>query len=143
MLLFHERLLNRVLGGDDPTSVPSAMKNYLHNIRARMTNPLRIRVGGNSMDSSTYVPEQQHLLNVIDDAYYNNIPVQFGPMLFKVMNAMADAVGEMDFIISLSMLDPQNDTNVVELAAAATSALGTRLDAIILGNVRYTLGPQN
>ena len=68
------------------------------------------------------------------DAYYNDIPVDFGPTFFDVLNAMADDVGEMQYIIGLSMQDPSNDGNVVELAAAARSKLGSRLDAMLLGN---------
>lgn len=111
------------------------MKNYLSNVRARMTNPLRIRIGGNGMDSSTYVPTQTNMITETDpDAYYNDIPVDFGPTFFDVLNAMADDVGEMQYIIGLSMQDPSNDGNVVELAAAARSKLGSRLDAMLLGN---------
>ena len=74
----------------------NAMKNYLSNVRARMTNPLRIRIGGNGMDSSTYVPTQTNMITETDpDAYYNDIPVDFGPTFFDVLNAMAEASGAM------------------------------------------------
>jgi hypothetical protein len=111
------------------------MQNYLSNLRARMSHPLRIRVGGNSMDSSTWVPDQtQEIILTDPNAYFNDVPTDFGPMLFDVMNAMYDKVGSMQFIIGLSMQDPDNWDNVVELAAAAQSYLGDRLDAMLLGN---------
>lgn len=113
------------------------MQNYLSNIRARMSNPLRIRVGGNGMDSSTYVPTQtDQMIHLTDpDAYFNDIPADFGPVLFEVMNTMADNVGSMEFIIGLSMQDPDNYDNAVELALDAKKMLGDRLDAMLLGNV--------
>lgn len=55
-------------------------------------------------------------------------------MLFDVLNAMADTIGEMEFILGLSMRAPSADDNVIELAAAAREKLGDRLDALLLGN---------
>lgn len=119
--------------------MPSAIQNYLSNIRSRITNNLRIRIGGNGMDSSTYVPGQTQMVVLTDpNAYFNDIPVDFGPVFFDVLNAMADAVGEMQFIIGLSMQNPSQDSNVIELATAAEQMLGRRLDAMLLGNVSRT-----
>lgn len=124
-------------GGNTVDTIPSAMLNYMSNIRQRITNSMRIRVGGSGMDSSTYDPDLAPMLKLTDpDAYFNNIPVDFGPTLFDIMNAMADRVGSMQFTIGLSMQDAQNDANVVLLASAATARLGDRLDAMTLGNVR-------
>lgn len=55
-------------------------------------------------------------------------------MLFDVLNAMADTVGEMEYILGLSMRAPFADDNVIELTAAAREKLGGRLDALLLGN---------
>ena len=119
--------------------MPSAIQNYLSNICSRITNNLRIRIGGNGMDSSTYVPNQTQMIVLTDPtAYFNDIPVDFGPVFFDVLNAMADAVGEMQFIIGLSMQNPSQDSNVIELATAAEQMLGRRLDAMLLGNVSRT-----
>ena len=41
----NERLF--VIGGFTADKLPDAMQNYLHNINARISNPLRIRIGGN------------------------------------------------------------------------------------------------
>lgn len=123
------------LWGETPLTMPNPMQNYLANLRARIQSPLRIRVGGNSMDSSTFVPDQSQMIILTDpNAYFNDVPVDFGPTFFDVLNSMADIVGEMDFIITLSMQDPSNDTDVIELARAADEMLGARLDSMLLGN---------
>ncbi|KIK62124.1 glycoside hydrolase family 79 protein [Collybiopsis luxurians FD-317 M1] len=124
------------LWGTTADAVPEAMQNYMHNLNRRTSNPLRIRVGGNAMDGSTYVPSMTDKMLVLTDpnAYFNDQPTDFGPVLFDVLNAMADKAGEMQFIIGLSMRSPENDSNVVELAQAAESKLGDRLDAMLLGN---------
>jgi hypothetical protein len=120
--------------------MPSAMQNYLANIRARIKNPLRIRIGGNSMDESVYVANLSTMITITDpNAYFNDIPVNFGPLFWEILNAMSDRVGEMKFIIGLSMQDPSEDNNLIEIAAAAEEKLGDRLDAMLLGNVS-TLG---
>lgn len=118
--------------------MPNAMQNYLSNLRARLYNPLRIRVGGNSMDASTYVPAQKNMITLTDSsAYFNDEPTDFGPVLFEVMNAMSAKVGSMQFIIGLSMEDPNDDMdNLMRLASDAESYLGDQLDAMLLGNVR-------
>ena len=55
-------------------------------------------------------------------------------MLFDVMNAMADTVGEMEFIIGLSMRKPLGDDTIIQLTADSRDKLGDRLDALLLGN---------
>ncbi|KAI0781762.1 hypothetical protein C8Q75DRAFT_812250 [Abortiporus biennis] len=124
------------LWGDTPSALPPAMQNYLVNIRDRLSNPLRIRVGGNAMDDSTYDPDYtDKMLEITDtNAYFNNIPVRFGPVLWDVMNAMAASVGDMQFVITLSMTDPDNYANDAQVAQAAMQKLGDSLDAMLLGN---------
>lgn len=91
------------------------MQVYIHNLIARMSKPLRIRVGGNGMDGSTYIKSLKNaMLELPDpDAYFNDIPAHFGPVLFDVLNAMANKVGDMQYLIGLSMRDGGNLTNVV------------------------------
>ncbi|KAK0218579.1 putative glycoside hydrolase [Armillaria nabsnona] len=124
------------LWGSTVDTIPDAMVNYLHNINVRTSAPLRIRVGGNGMDGSTYVGSSiTKMLELTDpDAYFNDIPVNFSRVLFDIMNAMYDEVEPMQFIIGLSMRDPANDQNVMELAKDARVLLGDRLDAMLLGN---------
>ncbi|KAK0193201.1 putative glycoside hydrolase [Armillaria mellea] len=124
------------LWGSTVDTIPDAMVNYLHNINVRTSAPLRIRVGGNGMDGSTYVGSSiTKMLELTDpDAYFNDIPVNFSRVLFDIMNAMYDEVDPMQFIIGLSMRDPANDQNVLDLAKDARELLGDKLDAMLLGN---------
>lgn len=124
------------IGGKTPSTIPNAMLNYLANIKARIQNPLRIRIGGNSMDAATYQSSQSSMIVMTDpNAYFNDIPVDFGPVFWKVLNTVADKVGEMKFMVGLTMQDPAEDSNLIEIAAAAEQELGDRLDALVLGNV--------
>ncbi|RXW18562.1 hypothetical protein EST38_g7295 [Candolleomyces aberdarensis] len=117
------------------------MQNYLHNLIARIpSKPLRIRIGGNGMDGSTYVRKLKPVLRIQDpSAYFNDIPVDFGAGFFELLNGMADKVGAMQFAIGLSMRNIKGDLdeslkNVVDLAKDAKKMLGGRLDSLFLGN---------
>ncbi|KAH0587765.1 hypothetical protein H2248_006522 [Termitomyces sp. 'cryptogamus'] len=122
--------------GNDASTIPSTIINYLSAIRGRTGNfPLRLRVGGNSMDSSVYVPElaTPMLQNATTAANANNQPVNYGPMLWKVMKKVADDVGGAKYLIGLSLLDP-NNPNVPVIAGAAEQTLEDALDGYLLGN---------
>ncbi|TFK61227.1 hypothetical protein BDN72DRAFT_965291 [Pluteus cervinus] len=123
------------LWGDNADSSPPAMQNYLHNFAARLSKPLRIRVGGNGMDSSTYDPSLGTFLTVDPSTDVNNddISVHFGPIVLDVMNAMSDKVGEMQFLFGLPLRSPEAD-NYVPLTNDTAHKLGSRLDALLLGN---------
>ncbi|SJL18672.1 uncharacterized protein ARMOST_22269 [Armillaria ostoyae] len=75
---------------------------------------------------STYVRSSiTKMLELTDpDAYFNDILVNFSHVLFDIMNAMYDEVEPMQFIIGLSMQDPANDQNVLELAKDVRELLG-------------------
>lgn len=88
------------------------------------------------MDAATYQSSQSSMIVMTDpNAYFNDIPVDFGPVFWKVLNTVADKVGEMKFMVGLTMQDPAEDSNLIEIAAAAEQELGDRLDALVLGNV--------
>lgn len=91
------------------------------------------------MDSSTYdASKNDTMLTITDSSYYNDMPVTFGPVLWDVLNGMADQVGEMQFLVGLSMQQaPEDggDANALLLAQEAENVLGGRLDALLLGNV--------
>ncbi|KAG6911248.1 hypothetical protein DXG01_003115 [Tephrocybe rancida] len=106
--------------GNDTSTIPPTVLNYLSAIRGRTGNsPLRLRVGGNSMDSSVYVPEMTTpMLQLTQSAANsNNQPVNYGPMLWEVMKKVADNVGGAEYLIG-----------------AAEQALGSTLDGFLLGN---------
>ncbi|KIM37311.1 glycoside hydrolase family 79 protein [Hebeloma cylindrosporum] len=123
------------LWGKSVDKQPTAMQNYMHNLVARMSKPLRVRIGGNGMDGSTYVPDLKDVIEHIDeDAYFNDIPVNFGPGFFDILNGMSNKVGPMQFTIGLSMRNGHDFSNVTKLGKAARDKLGSRLDSLFLGN---------
>ncbi|EKM59829.1 glycoside hydrolase family 79 protein [Phanerochaete carnosa HHB-10118-sp] len=121
--------------GNDTNSIPQPVLNYLGALHNRSSDrPLRLRLGGNSMDSSTYVPDQQQILVFTNPAAnVNDQTVSFGSVLFDVMNTTGTMLGGIEWLIGLSLLDP-NSTNVPLLAGDAQKYLGDGLDAYILGN---------
>jgi hypothetical protein len=125
------------LWGANVSTVPPTMLNYLANIRARMNNNLRIRVGGNGMDASVYDRNLKDVMLTIPnpDAYYNEIPVIFGPTIFGVLNEVQKRVGSMQFMLGASTRNPQDFAQGAQLSQDALDELGGSLDAILLGNV--------
>ncbi|KAG5341943.1 hypothetical protein C0989_006786 [Termitomyces sp. Mn162] len=140
--------------GNDASTIPSTIINYLSAIRGRTGNfPLRLRVGGNSMDSSVYVPElaTPMLQNATTAANANNQPVNYGPMLWKVMKKVADDVGGAKYLIEieaseqffpllegLSLLDP-NNPNVPEFRTVADRLANTSAGNLL--NLKNLGGP--
>ncbi|KAG6821564.1 hypothetical protein H0H93_000073 [Arthromyces matolae] len=125
--------------GNDTSTIPPTILTYLSGIRNRTGNsPLRIRVGGNSMDDSTYVPNLTgpmiQFITTSDSS--DDQPVNYGPMLWQVMKQVADNVGGAEYLIGLSLRDP-NNMEVPVIAADAEATLGTTLDGYLLGNVGF------
>lgn len=63
--------------GNTPTTIPAPIQAYLGNIRNRTSNPLRLRVGGNSIDNSYYIPTQTDMIEGTVDNI-NDTPINFG-----------------------------------------------------------------
>ena len=80
--------------GNDSSSIPVAVLNYLEALHQRGAGqPVRLRVGGNSMDSSTYVPDQQQIIEFTDPtAGKDDQPVTYGGALFDIMKTTSDKV---------------------------------------------------
>ncbi len=113
------------------------MLNYLSEIRTRTgSNPVRLRIGGNSADSSTYLQNQTSpMLKLTDpNANYNNQPVDYGPMLWQVLQNVSGSVGGTEYLIGISLSDP-NNTIGSTIAGDAKEILGDNLDSILVGNV--------
>ena len=87
--------------GNTTAQTPQPVVRYLSELRARSGGqPMRVRLGGNSMDSSTYIPDQQDILVFTDPtANINDQPVDFGPQLFDVMKGMSDSIGGAEYLI--------------------------------------------
>ncbi|KAI0772045.1 glycoside hydrolase family 79 protein [Trametes elegans] len=121
--------------GNSTDQIPQPVLKYFSDLHARGSGkPLRLRLGGNSMDSSTYVPNQQEIIQFTDpNANSNDQPVNYGPQLWEVMKGVSSAVGGAQYLIGLSLRDP-NNTNIPLLAGDAWKQLGDDLDALLLGN---------
>jgi hypothetical protein len=77
--------LTRDVVGNDSHSVPPQILTHLGALRNQTgTQPLRMRLGGNSMDSSTYVESQTSPMEVPNNPYanWNDVSVNFGPTLW-------------------------------------------------------------
>ncbi|KDQ64314.1 glycoside hydrolase family 79 protein [Jaapia argillacea MUCL 33604] len=125
--------------GNSTSTIPPALLSYLSLLRARTPSslPLRLRLGGNSMDNSTYVPSQTTpMINLTDPtANVNNQPVDFGPGLWDVMKGVAQGLGAggAGYLVGLD-LQNVNSTDMPLMAGSAEQALGNYLDAFLLGN---------
>ena len=115
------------------------------------STPLRLRVGGNLVDVSTYIKSQTQFLNITDpNAQKDHIPVDFGPTLLNVISKVGKDIGVVEYIMreflaflstptnprhdpGLSLAEP-GDQTVIDLAVA-NQTLGDQLDALALGNV--------
>lgn len=52
------------------------------------------------MDSSQFVQDQSDMMHFTDpNANFNDQPVDFGPMLFNVMNQVGSDVGGIEYVI--------------------------------------------
>lgn len=122
--------------GNDTSSIPPTIINYLAALRSRVgSKPLRIRIGGNSMDSSIYVPSQTSpMVQLMANApNTNDQPVNYSPLLWDVMDKVSSDIGGANYLLGLSLRDP-NNTNVPLLAGDAAQKLGDNLDGFLLGN---------
>lgn len=144
--------------GNDTSSIPQPVLNYLSALHQRADGqPVRLRLGGNSMDSSTYIPDQTEIIKFTNpDANVNDQPVTYGKVLFEIMKTVSDKV-DSEWLIGacaclvcrLYAIDPSrarvglslrdaNSTNTPLIAGDAQQVLGDYLDATLIGNVRLS-----
>jgi hypothetical protein len=78
------------------------------------------------------------MIEYIDpNTYFNDVLVNFDPVLFDVLNATRDAVGDMTFMpigLPVGTRPGAPSDHILELVTDAERLLGNRLDAISLGN---------
>ena len=101
----------------DVNSTPTPFLNYLKAYVAYLPSiPLRLRVGGNSMDVSTYIKSQTQFLNITDpNAQKDHIPVDFGPTLLYVLSQVGKDIGGVEYIMGELL-----DFRVLQLTAGMT-----------------------
>ena len=87
--------------GNTTADIPQPLVQYLSTLHAHGSGkPVRIRLGGNSMDSSTYVPSQENIIQFTDpNANSNDQPVNYGAQLFEVMKGISSQVGGVQYLI--------------------------------------------
>ncbi|KLO18056.1 glycoside hydrolase family 79 protein [Schizopora paradoxa] len=126
-------VINQLIG-NDTSSIPPQIVNYFSNIRTQAGRPLRLRIGGNSMDSGTYDPTQQVMLTFPSAALTpDDQPTTFGPVLFDVLKSVGDKIGGAQMLIGLSLINFQISPQP-QLAHDAEEKLGSYLDGLLLGN---------
>ncbi|KAK7059670.1 glycoside hydrolase family 79 protein [Favolaschia claudopus] len=123
--------------GNDTSMIPQALINYVAGVRARTgKSNVRMRVGGNSADSSTYVASQTSPMAVLKnpnvDKNSDNQAINYGPEIWAAMAKVSQMAGGVDYLFSVPLLNPNN--TIPKLAADAKAALGNNLDALLLGN---------
>jgi len=113
----------------------SPLTHYLHSLSPAGTNyPLRLRLGGNSMDSANFVSSQTEVVIRGQGPSTEDVPCSIGPATFDLANAVTNSLpGGMSWLVGLSLRDPASP-NIVAVAAAAEKSLGSSLDAFLLGN---------
>ena len=92
--------------GNSTTSIPQTVLNYLNALHNRTAgSPLKLRLGGNSMDSSTYNASLQQIIQFTDPtANVNDQPVDFGGQLFPIMKTASDSIGGIQWLIGAQYL---------------------------------------
>ena len=87
--------------GNSTSQIPAPFVKYLSTLQQHTSGkPVRLRLGGNSMDSSTYVPNQQSIIQFTDpNANSNDQPVNYGAQLFEVMKGISSQVGGVQYLI--------------------------------------------
>ncbi|KAJ7226050.1 hypothetical protein GGX14DRAFT_423589 [Mycena pura] len=119
--------------GNDTANINTPMLNYLAGIRARTGgNPMRIRIGGNSADSSPYESEASSPMVALQAGNFNSNdqPVTYNSMLWSVMANVSNSVGGVAFVINIPLAIQPN----ASLSTDIRTILGSALDSMLLGN---------
>ncbi|KAJ6569623.1 hypothetical protein B0H19DRAFT_1136300 [Mycena capillaripes] len=119
--------------GNDTDHINTPMLNYLSGIRARTgSNPVRIRIGGNSADSSPYFdqPSSPMVQLVPGDFNANDQPVTYNALLWTVMAQVAKSVNGVSYVINVPLGIQPN----ASIATDMRNTLGSSLDSMLLGN---------
>ncbi|KAF7306443.1 Glyco-hydro-79C domain-containing protein [Mycena indigotica] len=120
--------------GNDTQHINMPILNYLGAIRARTAakDPIRIRIGGNSADSSPYFsPSASPMVQLVPGNYnFNDQPVTYNSMIWSVMSGVSKSIGGVAYAINIPLAIFPNAT----MADDIRSILGSDLDSMLLGN---------
>ncbi|KAF7377360.1 Glyco-hydro-79C domain-containing protein [Mycena sanguinolenta] len=119
--------------GNDTQHISTPMLNYLANIKARTgNNPIRIRIGGNSADTSPYVDTPSSPMVQLENGTFNSNDqlVTYNPLLWTVMASVAQSVNGVSFVINAPLSVAPN----ASIANDMRNTLGSSLDSMLLGN---------
>ncbi|KAJ6519298.1 hypothetical protein C8R45DRAFT_950921 [Mycena sanguinolenta] len=119
--------------GNDTQHISTPMLNYLANIRARTgNNPIRIRIGGNSADTSPYIDTPSSPMVQLQNGTFNSNDqlVTYNPLLWTVMASVAQSVNGISFVINVPLSIAPN----ASIANDMRNTLGSSLDSMLLGN---------
>ncbi|KAJ7275575.1 hypothetical protein B0H12DRAFT_1087914 [Mycena haematopus] len=119
--------------GNDTDHINVPMLNYLDGIRARTgNNPIRIRIGGNSADTSPYVDTPSSPMVQLQNGTFNanDQLVTYNPLLWTVMASVAQSVNGVSFVINVPLSIAPN----ASIANDMRNTLGSSLDSMLLGN---------
>ncbi|KAF7340105.1 Glyco-hydro-79C domain-containing protein [Mycena venus] len=119
--------------GNDTDHIATPMLNYLANIRARTgNNPVRIRIGGNSADSSPYFDTASSPMVQLQQGNFNanDQPVTYNSLLWQVMASVSKSVNGVSYVINVPLAIAPN----ASLANDMRNILGSSLDSMLLGN---------
>ncbi|KAJ7922990.1 hypothetical protein B0H13DRAFT_2655337 [Mycena leptocephala] len=119
--------------GNDTNTINTPMLNYLAGIRARTGgNPVRIRIGGNSADSSPYYDQPSSPMVQLQPGTFNanDQPVTYNPLVWTVMAQVAKSVNGVAYVINVPLGIKPN----ASIANDMRNILGSSLDSMLLGN---------
>ncbi|KAJ7037537.1 hypothetical protein C8F04DRAFT_1092802 [Mycena alexandri] len=119
--------------GNDTDHINTPMLNYLAGIKARTgNNPVRIRIGGNSADSSPYIDASSSPMVQLQAGKFNanDQPVTYNPELWSVMASVAKSVNGVAYVINVPLGIQPNKS----LSDDIRTILGSSLDSMLLGN---------
>ncbi|KAJ7748495.1 glycoside hydrolase family 79 protein [Mycena maculata] len=119
--------------GNDTSTINVPMLNYLAGIRVRTgSNPVRLRIGGNSADDSPYISELATPMVQLENGTFNDNDqsVVYNQNLWKVLAEVSQTVDGVAYLINIPLAIPPN----ASLSTDIRNIVGDSLDGMLLGN---------
>ncbi|KAF8307205.1 uncharacterized protein EI90DRAFT_3297843 [Cantharellus anzutake] len=124
--------------GESPESIPKPVINLLSALSSRTAQPLRLRIGGNSVDAgSKYDPNAKKMINFNLNSTFKavpNLPVTYGPQLLTTLKKLGDVVNGSTNVLGLSLSTPKNVADIIKFVYDSQQVLGDSLLSLQLGN---------